>query len=150
LIGPSQYRQLVKEVKNAITQTIPEGAVLAIATRGDPELLNLKGRRAWHFPQNESGAYAGYYPHDSDEAIKHLEHLRNKGAGFLVFPHTSLWWLEFYPQLKLHLEQHYREVLRRDGTCIIFDMRGSSDELCAINSSLQRGDESASRRVAVI
>jgi hypothetical protein len=136
LMGPNEYRRLVKEVKDAIVQTVPEGAALAITTRGDPELLDVSGRIAWHFPQNETGAYAGYYPRDSAEAIDHVEHLRKKGAGFLVFPHTSVWWLQSYPELKLHLEQHYREVLRRDGTCIIFDVRGSSAEFYAGNKSL--------------
>jgi glycosyltransferase involved in cell wall biosynthesis len=149
LMGPSQYRHLVKEVKEAIAETVPEGAMIAITTRGDPELLNVSGRRAWHFPQNESGAYAGYYPRDSAEAIEHVEHLRKKGAGFLVFPHTSVWWLQSYPELKLHLQQYYREALRRDGTCIIFDLRAKAAELFTANESLQHSDGEANLHAAI-
>jgi glycosyltransferase involved in cell wall biosynthesis len=149
LVSQQQYRQMVARVQDAVSEGVPEGAVVAVTTRGDPDLLNVKDRKAWHFPQNESGAYAGYYPRNGAEAIKHMETLRQKGAGFLVFPETSVWWLDHYPELKRHLEQHYREVMRRNGTCIIFDLRQSSVGLEAVNGSLQFNDRTATRHARV-
>jgi glycosyltransferase involved in cell wall biosynthesis len=73
-----------------------------------------------------SPRFSGYYPLDSSEAITGLETLREKGAEFLLFPRTAFWWLEHYPEFKLHLEKHYRitaDAKATDDSCIIFDLR---------------------------
>lgn len=149
LVSQHQYRQMVSRVHDAVIESVPEGAVVAVTSRGDPALLDLNNRNAWHFPQDESGAYAGFYPRDGAEAIKHIERLRKKGAGFLVFPETSIWWLDHYPELKQHLEQHYREVMRRDGTCIIFDLRQSSIAFDVVTGPVQFNDRTATRHASV-
>ena len=99
---------------------LPRNATVIVVSRGDDELLDLYGRRGWHFPQTEDGTYAGYYPAASTAAIAQLEALRSKGAEFLLFPDTSLWWLEHYPEFGRHLQSRYREVARREGTCLIY------------------------------
>src|SRR5437868_4224083 len=58
----------------------------------------------------------------SAAAIEHLEELRRRGARYLVFPATGLWWLEHYEDLGRHLDVHYRVALRRDDACLIFDL----------------------------
>jgi hypothetical protein len=92
-----------------------------VVSKGDEELLNLGGRRAWHFPRREDGAYTGHYPADSAEAIAHLESLRHMGAGFLLLPTTASWWLEHYKEFKQYLERHYRS-LWNDESCIIYEL----------------------------
>jgi hypothetical protein len=77
---------------------------------------------AWHFPEARPGVYAGYHPADSDAAIAELEAIRARGAAFLLFPGTALWWLDHYDGLRKHLEDGYRCV-RRDERCAIFDLR---------------------------
>ncbi len=115
------YRKLVAEIRRAVAQVLPPEATVVVASRGDDELLELDGRQAWHFPQDENGVYAGHYPADDDAAIAHLERLRERGAGFLLLPATALWWLDRYPQLGSHVRERYAVALE-DESCLIFSL----------------------------
>jgi hypothetical protein len=113
------YRRLVNRVQEVANAVLPSDATVAVVSKGDEELLELGARRqGWHFPQNEEGAYAGYYPADGAEAIAHLEDLREKGAGFLLFPETAFWWLESYEEFGEHLNSRYRRVWDDEGYTI--------------------------------
>jgi glycosyltransferase involved in cell wall biosynthesis len=122
----AQYELLVQDIHRVLNATVPLEARVLIASRGDERLATLEGRQGWHFPQDSQGVYAGYYPADSDEAIAQLEQLRAKGAEFLVFPVTSLWWLEHYLGLAQYLEEHCR-LVRRGEPCTIYALREPSD-----------------------
>ena len=61
--------------------------------------MRIDGLRAWHFPRDEWGSYAGHHPASSVEAIVHLRQLYAQGARYLVFPATAAWWLEHYREL---------------------------------------------------
>src|SRR5712691_8361294 len=61
------YRQSIREIKAIVRRTLPSDARVIVVSRGDPELLKLKGRHAWHFPQTEEGVYAGQNPANSQE-----------------------------------------------------------------------------------
>jgi hypothetical protein len=118
-----RYQRIMHEMRKVVHATLPPGATLAVVSKGDDELLELLqlgGRKAWHFPQGADGAYAGYYPADSAEAIEHLEVLRDRGANFLLFPGAAFWWLDFYPAFKRHLERCYRLMANREDVCLIF------------------------------
>jgi hypothetical protein len=41
----------------------------------------------------------------------------------LLFPETSLWWLEHYGGFREHLEERYKPFVREEGTCMIFSLR---------------------------
>ena len=113
------YRRLVNRIQEVANAVLPSDATVAVVSKGDEELLELGARRqGWHFPQNEEGAYAGYYPADGAEAIAHLEDLREKGAGFLLFPETAFWWLESYEEFGEHLNSRYRRVWDDEGYTI--------------------------------
>jgi hypothetical protein len=118
-----RYQQLVRKIREAVRAALPPGATVLVVSRGDGEILNLEGRTAWHFPQLEGGAYAGHNPADSAEAISHVEELRARGAEFLLFPATGLWWLEYYQEFRRHLEKHYPLVMRQEDMCVIFALR---------------------------
>jgi len=118
-----QYQQLVERIRAIAHATLPPNTTVLVVSKGDDELLKLDGRRAWHFPQTEDGAYAGYYPGDSTAAIEHLETLRASGADFLLFPSTALWWLDHYTGFKQHLEYQYSQVMSQEDTCVIFALR---------------------------
>jgi hypothetical protein len=92
-----------------------------VISKGDELLLDLRGRNAWHFPRNEEGRYAGYYPADSQGAIDHLEHLHRAGAGYLVIPETSRWWLEHYEGFRQHLESNHR-LLAASPACHLYSL----------------------------
>src|SRR5215208_6663843 len=113
------YRRLIGEIREAACSILPPEATVIVVSKGDDELLELDGRQGWHFPQNENGVYAGYYPKDSTQAIAHLEELREKGAEFLLFPGTALWWLVRYEEFGQHLDSHYSRVWS-DDTCVIY------------------------------
>jgi hypothetical protein len=116
-----RYRQLVRRIREVARTTLPPGATVVVVSRGDEALLELgDGRRGWHFPQQDGGIYAGYYPADDAEAILHLEELRTRGGEFLLLPETSLWWLEHYEEFRKHLEERYQPFVCEEGTCMIF------------------------------
>jgi hypothetical protein len=78
-----------------------------VISKGDDQLLKFAGRRGWHFPQEDDGTYAGWYPPDSAACIAELERLRARGADFLVIPETARWWLRHYAGFANHLERNY-------------------------------------------
>jgi 2-polyprenyl-3-methyl-5-hydroxy-6-metoxy-1,4-benzoquinol methylase/glycosyltransferase involved in cell wall biosynthesis len=114
--GPSaEYRQQIRQTRKLVQAATPEGATVIVVSKGDEELIRIEGRRGWHFPRQEDGAYAGHHPIDSAAAIGHLEVLRARGAGFLLIPPTSSWWLDHYADFRRHLESCYRLVKRTSG-----------------------------------
>lgn len=138
--GPSQqlaYPQLVARLREFVHTMLPPGATVIVVSKGDNELLKLEGRKAWHFPQREDGAYAGFYPADSAAAIAHLEALRIKGGQFLLFPSTALWWLEYYKEFNQYLESRYR-VMARHETCLMFALDKADGE--AVRKAPQKRD----------
>ena len=116
------YRHLMKAIRGVVEQQVPEGATIAVITRGDDEMLDLGGHSAWHFPREDDGTYLGYHPHDSAQAIGHLEALRREGAQYLLLPPTAYWWLDHYRNFALHLEQRYRRLTREEDGCLLFEL----------------------------
>ncbi len=132
-----RYDDLVPRFRDVVRRAVPRDSIVAVVSKGDPQLLNLDGRRGWHFPQRPDGVYAGYYPPDSATAISHLEALRARGAAFLAFPAPAGWWLDKYPGFRQHLEGRY-QLLVRDDTCLFYalveragargDIRGTEED----------------------
>ena len=152
------YAQSVQRIRQTVGKALPDGARVIVVSRGDSDLLNLEGRHGWHFPQTETGVYAGYYPADSAAAIAHLEQLRDRGGQFLLFPQTGLWWLDHYTELRIHLDQHYRLSLE-NADCRIYDLQLQDDpprstsgpppsEPASRRRQLGRQPESRSQRLA--
>jgi hypothetical protein len=119
-----QYERLVDRIRVRVDGVVPAGARVLVVSRGDDELLELDGRHGAHFPQLEGGVFAGFYPADSDEAIAQLERARQAGADYLLFPRTSLWWLDHYAEFAAHLRRRYAEVAG-DDDCLIFALEPS-------------------------
>lgn len=93
------YAKLVQRVRERVPAVLPPGSVVAVITRGDPALVDLPGLTAWHFPQAESGAWAGHHPANSQDALDRLDALRRRGARYLLIPSPSSWWLDYYTDL---------------------------------------------------
>lgn len=117
-----RYVQLTDRIRALVAAQLPPEATVLVVSRGDEQLLDLDGRRAWHFPQGDGGVYAGHHPGDSAEAIAHLEALRARGGSHLLFPQTGMWWLEHYGGLAEHLAQSARPVVQEQDTCVIFEL----------------------------
>ena len=101
---------------------MPAGAKVLVVSRGDQGLLELNGRRADHFPQAPGGGWAGHHPADSEEAIGHLEALREDGAEYLVVPPTYGWWLSYYEGLRAHLDDRYTAVVSDERAGAIYHL----------------------------
>jgi GT2 family glycosyltransferase len=115
------YVSLVARIRERMYDAVRANATVLVVSKGDEALLDLGARWcAWHFPRLEDGTYAGYYPANSGEAIAHLEQLRVAGAEYLLFPATSLWWLDYYAGLRQHLEELYPCVQHDPDTCAIY------------------------------
>ena len=116
-----KYQQLIRRIRETVRSALPPDSTVLVVSKGDDELLQLDGQRGWHFPQTEDGAYAGYYPANSAEAIAHLEKLRSKGGEFLLLPSTALWWLEHYGEFKQHLGACYQRIWG-DEICVMYQL----------------------------
>ncbi|MEP6910008.1 MAG: glycosyltransferase family 2 protein [Actinomycetota bacterium] len=113
------YGQLVERIQARVKDVLPQDASILVVSRGDNRLLELEGRRSAHFPQLDGGVYAGHYPANSAEAIDQLERARQRGAEYLLFPQTSLWWLDHYYEFAEHLRGRYSQMTG-DGDCLVF------------------------------
>jgi hypothetical protein len=94
---------LVERARDFLMAAAPEGSTVAVISRGDPRMVELDGRRAWHFPQVEDGTYAGHHPADGRQALDQLTSLAERGADHLAIPASSLWWLTWYDELREYL-----------------------------------------------
>jgi glycosyltransferase involved in cell wall biosynthesis len=118
---------LAARLHAVLAAVAPDGAQVAVVSKGDDRLLAIPSRRGRHFPEGDDGAYAGHYPGDGSEAIEQLERMRGSGAEYLALPAPSFWWLEFYPELYHHLLERYRLVAYVEETCIVFSLSDASD-----------------------
>ena len=114
------YQEVVTRFREVVRGAVPRDATVAVVSRGDGDLLDIEVSRAWHFPQRRDGVYLGYYPPDSSAAIQHLERLRERGAEFLAFPASSLWWLEHYEGFARHLDDNYALVVHDEDVCAVY------------------------------
>lgn len=114
---------LVKRIREVVEKVLPADGAVAVLNQGDPELLNLHGRRAWHMPLAENGIDAGRDPVDSEEAVQHLDQLRAQGADYLLIPETSFRWLASHHGFRDHLERNFPCVWS-DGPCRIYALLG--------------------------
>jgi ATP-binding cassette, subfamily B, bacterial len=115
-----------RRTRELVARMTPEGATVLVVSRGDGELVRLASHSAWHFPQVADGVWAGHHPADSGAAIAHLEQLRARGAEFIVFPFTSMWWLDHYQELRRHLERDHRPLFEDRDHGALFDLRHPS------------------------
>jgi hypothetical protein len=114
-----EYEALTARVVARLARSMPAGAIVLVASRGDPRLVDVDGCEAWHFPREADGRYAGHYPANGAAAVAHLDELRARGARFLVFPRSSHWWLEHYTELAAHLAAEHDEI-HSDEDCVVF------------------------------
>jgi GT2 family glycosyltransferase len=118
--GRLGYPDLVERVLQEAEEAVPEGATVLVMSRGDRELLRLRGRCARHFPQGPDGGYLGHHPSDDKQAIAMLERERREGAEYLLMPVTAGWWLQHYTEFADHLRDRYPEA--EYDSCSVFSL----------------------------
>ncbi len=122
--GKNPYPYMIQRIRQIAASALPKGATVLVATKGDEELLNLGEVTGWHFLRAEDGSYPGHHPESSEAAIDALERLRSEGAGYLLLPATSLWWLEHYDKFAEHLKSQYAVVAEDTESCVIYALSG--------------------------
>lgn len=110
-------------VRETISTLVPSGARVLVVSAGDEAIVESGDWIGWHFPRDPGGSYAGYKPATSADAIAHFESLRGQGAEFLVFPESSLWWLDFYSDFYQYLMRHYSPMSRTGSLSFVVDVR---------------------------
>jgi hypothetical protein len=93
-----EYLDLVRRLRTMV-ETLPNGARVLVATRGDDRLCDIAGRTAGHFPQLSDGTYAGSYPSNDGAAIQQIRDLSAQGWTYLAIPNPARWWLDHYPTM---------------------------------------------------
>jgi glycosyltransferase involved in cell wall biosynthesis len=116
------YIETVARIREIVRRSVPRNAVVLVVSKGDGDLVELGSCEGRHFPQDEHGAYAGYYPADSTAAIEHLHCLVDEGAQYLLLPNVAFWWLEHYRAFAEHLEQLHERIWQ-DDCCLIYRLR---------------------------
>lgn len=136
----NRREQELEKVRVAARKALPTTARVLVISRGDPELLQLEGRRASHFPQDRDGGWAGFHPRDGRDALERLELLRSR-YEYLLIPGSAFWWLEHYTELARHLNEECSRVWFDDG-CAIYEIRkrrGKGRRPAGIAEQLSRG-----------
>lgn len=125
-----------------LRQSVPEGSVVAVVTKGEGRFLELDGHDVWHFPRTAEGEWAGYHPATSDDVIRHLEELEGQGARYFLIPYWARWWLDHYTGLAPHLARRARFVGEDSDSGIVFELAARGEP--ATPSPLEgRSDEQA-------
>lgn len=106
-----RYATLVGRIRDHADR-LGGDARVAVVSRGDPDLVDLREATGEHFPQGGNGVWAGHYPADGDEAVRHLEALRRRGVTHFLLPATGAWWTEHYPELDTYLRERGRTLVR--------------------------------------
>jgi hypothetical protein len=119
-MAKDEYMRLVERIRTVVAEALPADSTIAVLSKGDDALLELDCAEAWHFPASADGGYAGHNPPDSDWAREQLEAMRSKGADYLLFPATAMWWLTHYSEFAEHIWTHYPAVVTDGDGCTIF------------------------------
>ena len=112
------WEETLARISETVKRVVPRWESIAVVDKWDPTILHLSGRKGWHFPVRELDPTG--YPVDSAAAIRQLDVLVARGARYLVFPSASFWWLDFYRELREHLEAQQPVVA--DNDCIIYKL----------------------------
>jgi hypothetical protein len=144
-----RYRDLIGRIRAIVDILLPEGARVLVVSHGDEALLRLGARQAEHFPQSKTGLYAGHHPADGAEAASHLSALRRSGFDYLVLPATTLWWLEYYPELAAALENE-ELVCDEPQTCLVYTLGSRGRDAEALEPAALAAVRSASQVSALI
>ena len=123
-VPPKQllYRQTVRRARQLVDRHVPKQGIVAVISKGDDDLLRYRDRQGWHFPRDERGTYAGWYPACDLAAIAHLETLRSRGATHLLVPETYAWWLTTYPNFRRHLDRHSTLLEEQAGAGTLYSL----------------------------
>jgi hypothetical protein len=144
------YRELIRAVQAAVDQHIPSASTVLVLSKGDPALLSLGQRTAWHFPRADNGEYAGFHPGDSGDAIRRVEAQCRLGAQYLVIPATSAWWLDYYPDFNTHLRSTADVLFSDPAVGLIFRLGASPTQEAAKPATTEQAIRPSTQQLAAL
>jgi len=104
-----------------ISNVVPLGASFILANenhwKGNQILTQ---RKHIHFVEKD-GLYNGL-PENDDDAIIEIERQRKLGVNYILFTWTAFWILDYYKNMRRHLETYYKLILNTD-LVIGFDLK---------------------------
>jgi hypothetical protein len=109
---------LAARIAEVATRALPVDSVVLVA--GDDDAFSsLNGIELWRFPpgKDQEGAILA----DGAEAIRQLEALRLRGAGYFLLPCSAFSWLDRYRELSDHLRERHRLVVASEA-CLLFSL----------------------------
>jgi hypothetical protein len=90
------YRDLVRDIRDVVGRVVPAGGDVMVVSKGDGNLLQFDGRPAATFrrprPASTPVITRETAPPRSRRSTRPIE----RGHQYLLFPGTSLWWLDHY------------------------------------------------------
>src|ERR1051325_2300232 len=116
--------RLSLQIRFFLIRRLPADAGIIVLSSGHEQLLDLDGRRAWHFPQTQDGQPMSRKPRDSRELLASLECLRQQGGTYLLIPFPQYWWLTHFPEFGRYVENRCRLVAHKDEVGKIFAFDG--------------------------
>jgi GT2 family glycosyltransferase len=133
-----------------VVRSTPDDAHVLVVTSGDERLL-AHGRRGGHFPPQSHGgdALETTAPTCATSIIAQLEVSRSGGATHIAFPASTLWWLDFYPDLARHLSRVGRQIADEESVGVLFALDRGNDGAGLVDAVLEV-DERTGRRPAIL
>ncbi len=125
-VGYQFHQRITDAARKMVAAVAPAQGIVLVASGGSREFLQLGQHLAWHFPRLPDGGHRSDDFADGTAAVHHLESLRAEGADSLLLPSTSFWMLDRYPDLKEHLDSHYRLAGSDEGICRVYDLRNGA------------------------
>jgi hypothetical protein len=122
------YDDLVVHLRDAVARSVPGGRRVAVVSRGDADLLQIRDRATSHFPAGRDGSYAGFYPVDGQAALVQLTEAIEAGVEYLAIPETGRWWLDFYSEFGSFLRTECRILVDDPAVGAVFELAPSTQE----------------------
>jgi succinoglycan biosynthesis protein ExoV len=112
----------ILEATRVITAIVPRGSSFILVDDGQWLLdQDVAGRHVLRFRDDPDQWEP---PLNDEDAIAALTRLRDQGAEWIVFPRTAFWWLDYYSELRRHLQARYR-CAQDDERLVIYDLKTS-------------------------
>lgn len=113
--------RLLPPIRSLVSSLLPRSEAVLVVSEGNDELLRL-GRRAWHFPQDASGAHAPLAPSVGAAAVSQLEGLSAMGVRYLLVPATASRLVDRCEELRDYLAHRCRLVALRESVCTVYEL----------------------------
>ena len=117
-----KWQNNVRRLSRDVESLIPEGSTLVVVDEGNFGADVFPRRRPVPFLERE-GQYWGP-PANDDAAIRAVERMRERGAGFLVVIWPAFWWLDFYQGWNEYLRSRY-QCIKQNKRIVVFDLHQS-------------------------